>query len=124
MLKNNVQMALQAITDGDIDHFAQAFERVIRRTVELKLPEIETDIKSKQAAKGGKGKGASYEPLRLLAIKLYEENKPWYSTSHAAKSSKLRDPINHLAPKSGLTEPKFRTVHEDWLLPHVNKNKS
>jgi hypothetical protein len=124
LLENSVQEAKKAIADNDINRFALAYGRVLLDTVKLNLPDYETDIKSKQAAKGGKGKGTSYEPLRLLAIKLYEENRPWYSTSQAAKSSKLTVPINRLASKSGLTEPKFRTIHEDWLLTHVNKNKS
>ena len=56
ILEGSIQTAHQAILKNDIDDLLQAFERVIKYTVKLNLTDYETDIKRKQAAKGGKGK--------------------------------------------------------------------
>jgi hypothetical protein len=59
-LEKRVQRALQALSDGDFDLFAQAFEQVIRRTVELNLPEYETNIKSQAGIHANKGRTEKY----------------------------------------------------------------
>ena len=65
-LERNVEIALQALSDGDIDHFAQQFERVIRRTVELNLPEhdkVMERVKQASAGEGNKGKTKDFAKM-------------------------------------------------------------
>ena len=46
--------ALQALKLTDLDAFAQAFERVMRLTVELNIPALEKATRSSMGSKGGK----------------------------------------------------------------------
>ncbi len=62
--------ALQAYENGDFDHFAQEFERVIRHSIILQLPEFEEAIKTKLRSDTGKRKlgfrGSLYRMLECF----------------------------------------------------------
>lgn len=63
--------ALQAAENGDLDHFAQEFERVIRHSIILQLPEFEEAIKTKLYKNAGEGKKGHYGPVKKIIKWLY-----------------------------------------------------
>lgn len=58
--------ALEALKAADIDHFAQAFERVLRYTVQANIPSLEAAIRRRIASEGGKTSKRPPGPLRAV----------------------------------------------------------
>jgi len=119
MLERNIQTAEQAIAKSDIDRFAQAFERTIRRTVELNLPQYDETQRRVRANYANKAKNENYAKLESFAIKQYE-NGQWHSTRQA--SIRLIDSVVKYAKDEKLPtlkNPQDRIYR--WLLKHKNK---
>jgi ClpP class serine protease len=104
-LEIRIGEAQQALDKGDIDHFAQAFEQVIRHTVELNLPEHDKVMERANQSKRANVRAESYATLKKQAIKLYE-NGNW--NSPRAASIALAKELS----------PAQRTIYE-WLREHV-----
>lgn len=81
-LEIEVKVALQNIENGNFDgnvyfdYFAQALEGVIQSASDLNLAPLETEIRSKLAAKGGKGKAAK-SPALPAKKRVYKRWKKW-----------------------------------------------
>jgi len=108
-LENNAQTALQALSDGDIDHFAQEFERVIRRTVELNLPEHDKVMEQANQRNRANVRAKNFAKIKQRAKDLYD-NGNWNNPRAAS-----------IALEKELSTPQ-RTIYR-WLLKHV-KNKT
>lgn len=87
ILEQNIEEAKLGIEKGDIDLFAQAFERVIRRAVELNLPEMEATARSDYAAKGGDAKAAN-SPTLPAKRRVYENWRDWVSGKRVTYTGK------------------------------------
>ena len=63
----HIKEARGALVKGDIDHFAQAFERVIQHRIKAGIPGFEEALKSKGQSEAGRKKRGTC----LLAIYVY-----------------------------------------------------
>ena len=109
ILEDSIQTAQQAIFKNDIDDLLQAFERVIRLTVELNLPEHDKVMERANQKKRNANRVKNFKEKELRAIKLYE-NGNWNSP-RAASIEFAKD-----------LGAKQRTIY-GWLLKR-DKNKT
>lgn len=128
-LEIRVQRALQALSDGDFDLFAQAFEQVVRRTVELNLPDYETEIRSQAGKKANEAKQRKHdenrEKIDQYMIELYENSKFKGHPFSAAGSIKLQNQVNARAKELGIDKIMTkRIIHRVLDKHHHSKNKS
>ncbi len=65
--------AMLAAQRGDFDHFAQAFERVERESVNLQLPKFEAALTTARSSKAGKSSKRRPGPLRTVLQEICKE---------------------------------------------------
>ena len=61
----HIKEARAALDKGDIDRFAQAFERVIQHRIKAGIPSFEEALKSKGQSTAGKGKEGYIGPMKI-----------------------------------------------------------
>ena len=113
----HIKEARAALNKGDIDHFAQAFERVIQHRIKAGIPDYEAAVKREFPQKGGRGKRGRWGPLKSTLQLIVDE----------IGSSKLDDVLNAIEDEYALEDifyPREGDPKPPAIIKEINREKN